>query len=89
MENVIKQAKGKGIYDVLFLYADKVLDLNGDMPVCRLETILNWSAISANLGQDIFTTAWLAHYDLQRYGDKRVLHDFSWPVVLKTNDKRR
>lgn len=88
MENVIKQAKGKGIYDVLFLYADKVLDLNGDMPVCRLETILNWSAISANLGQDIFTTAWLAHYDLQRYGDKRVLHDFSWPAVLKTNDKR-
>ena len=88
MREKVRQFKGEGIFDVLFLYADDVLELNGNVPVCRLDKILNWNTISKKLGQDIFTTAWMAYHDLKRYGCGRPQQTFDWPSVLKTDDKR-
>lgn len=80
--------KKEGIFDLLFLYADDILELDGDVPVCRLSKILNWNSISKNLGQDLFTTAWMAYHDLERYGHMWEQQTFDWPSVLKTDDKR-
>ena len=88
MREKIGQFKGDGIFDILFLYAEDVLEMDGSVPVCRLNKILNWNTISKNLGQDIFTTAWMAYHDLERYGHVRMQQTFDWPSVLKTDDKR-
>lgn len=88
MKNKISQFKGEGIFDILFLYAEDVLAMDGDVPVCRLNKILNWNTISKDLGQDLFTTAWMAYHDLERYRHVRVQQAFDWPSVLKTDDKR-
>lgn len=88
MREKIQQFKGEGIFDVLVIYADDILELNGDVPVCRLSKILNWNTISKNLGQDLFTTAWMAYHDLERYGHIREQQTFGWSSILKTDDKR-
>lgn len=88
MSEKIHHFKETGIFHLLSLYAEDVLQLNGDTPVCKLNKILNWNTISKNLGQDLFTTAWMAYHDLERYRCTRKQQTFAWPSVLKTDDKR-
>lgn len=49
-----------GIFHLLFSYGRSVLKLEQGVPVCRFEELLDWRDISYRLGQDIFTTAYLA-----------------------------
>lgn len=85
-ENIDKE--GDMIFGLLYRYARNVLIMNGEQPVCKLDNILGWNSISSRLGQDIFTTAWLAK---RQYADGlkgAVNLAFDWPAVIGTDDKR-
>ncbi len=76
------------IFRLLFQYADKVLKMDGDQPVCQLEKILGWNSISKRLGQDIFVTVWLAWKDCNSHYFQTKEKKFVWPSILKTDDYR-
>lgn len=67
-------------------YADKVLKMCGENPVCRIERILGWNSITKRLGQDILVTAWLAWNDVNSLEYNTSRKKFIWPAVLKTDD---
>lgn len=74
------------IFRPLYEYADKVLVMKGDTPVCRLDYILGWNSISKRLGQDLFTMVWLAMRDTEDHVTYK--RSFSWPAIVRTDDKR-
>ena len=80
--------EGGSIFTLLYRYANSVLSERDATPICQIEQILNWNSITLRLGQDLFTTSWLAWKDVNNgrfNADKR---KFAWPAVLKTDDKR-
>ncbi|MBU5478273.1 hypothetical protein KQI69_03545 [Eubacterium sp. MSJ-13] len=72
------------IFGMLASYSDEVLDIVDGNIVCKMEEILNWNSISSRLGQDIFTTAWVAKYDSEK--NVRQKRKFDWYSILKTDD---
>lgn len=90
LQNVIEDSEntnGKH-FKLLVAYADKVLTLYKNNPVCKIEEILNFNSISLRLGQDLFVTSWLAWKDLENTCRRRRHHNFTWPASLKTDDKQ-
>lgn len=79
--------KGKSIFDLLVLYAEKVLEDRSDAPVCKIESCLGWNSITRRLGQDLFITAWYAWKDIQQ---KSISVDmtFAWPAIIETDDRK-
>lgn len=65
--------------------AEKWLRLEQDFPCCRFEEIFRWRDASFQLGQDIFTTAFLAYKD-SVLNQSRVR--FCWPSIVKTDNGR-
>lgn len=87
MRETVERNPEHMLFSILYTYAAEVLDLQEGVPICKLEGILNWNSISKRLGQDLFTTAWLAWKDAEtpfHCGQKT----FDWPAVLKSDDKR-
>jgi len=89
-EALSKTIDGKtgGIFSLLYLYADEVLRYDGDCLTCRLEETLNWHSIYLRLGQDLFTTAWLAWHGHMDNPDRMKNRKMTWPAILKTDDRR-
>lgn len=75
----------KSVYNLLQHYAKRVLRLYDNQIVCRAEEILSWREVSFLLGQDLFTTAFLAFSDVQ---NGRISSTFSWPAAIGTDDRR-
>ncbi len=73
----------KNVFYVLLSFAEKVLLEQEEKPICEFEQLLRWRDLSYKLGEDIFTTAYLAHKDL---ASKRERHYFSWTPTLSTNN---
>lgn len=72
---------------VFFLLAEisrRVLRLDGSTPVCRFSQLLSWQTIYQKLGQDLFTTAFVAYHDLRCGWPSR--SEFAWDPVLKTDN---
>lgn len=69
-------------FSLLVHYGEKVLDYDQDSPVCRFEQVLGWRKDYLQLGQDLFTTAWLAHR-MHTLGLPPA--GFSWPAVIPTD----
>ena len=74
-----------GIFHLLFSYGQDVLKLERGVPVCRFEELLDWRDISYRLGQDIFTTAYLAWQDWKLGSCSNW---FSWPAMIGTDNFR-
>lgn len=72
------------VFGMLSSYAGEVLDITDGKIVCKMEEILNWNSICSRLGQDIFTTSWMAKIDSVNH--VRGKFKFDWPSVLKTDD---
>jgi len=74
------------VFQLLNRYSQKILmeSENGGV-VCNFKNILGWREISHLLGEDIFTTSFLAEMD---YKHSRVRKNFSWPAIIKTNNLR-
>lgn len=75
---------GAYVFGMLASYAGEVLDITDGKIVCKMEEILNWNSICSRLGQDIFTTSWMAKIDSVNH--VRGKFKFDWPSVLKTDD---
>lgn len=69
-------------FSLLVHYGEKALDYDQDSPVCRFEQVLSWRQDYLQLGQDLFTTAWLAH---RMYTLGLPPASFSWPAVIPTD----
>lgn len=81
--------KEKGSYfSVLSQYGDNTLCIDDNETRCRIEKVLEWNDLSRELGQDIIVCAWLANRDERLGLSKDDLKCFSWPAILRTNDKR-
>ncbi len=74
------------LFRPLYEYADQVLAMKGNTPVCKLNCILGWNSISKRLGQDIFTMVWLAMRDKE--DNVTYKRGFSWPSIVGTDDRR-
>ncbi len=88
LDDSVGEIKAGGIFLTLVQYAEQVLHYDGESLTCQLGQTLNWQSIYLRLGQDIFTTAWLAWKYRNDSPDKMKGHKFTWPTVLKTDDKR-
>lgn len=73
------------VFQLLFHYSQTVLKLEGGVPVCRFSELLDWRSISLQLGQDLFTTAFLAW---QNYRSGSGSDFFSWPAIIRTDNLR-
>lgn len=73
------------VFQLLFHYSQNVLKLEGGVPVCRFSELLDWRSISLQLGQDLFTTAFLAWQD---YRSGSGSDFFSWPAMIRTDNLR-
>ena len=77
--------KTKSVFHLLLDFArDTLVEENGE-PLCRYRQLLEWNALSRKLGEDIFTTAFLAYKD---YKALRERFYFSWPPIISTNNTR-
>ena len=72
-----------GIFSLVFLVSEKMLRCDGDEIKCKFEQMLRWREISLKLGQDFFTCAYLAEYDLKR-GKKT--KKFAWLPIIKSDN---
>lgn len=75
-------AEGKGQalfpFHLLLELANSSLEGNEDSPICKFSETLHWRDAYLLLGQDIFTTAWLA----SRHPTARKPISFSWPSTI-------
>ncbi len=71
------------IFYILLYFAKRVLLEESDIPVCEFSQLLNWRNITLLLGEDIFTTVYLANRDLKC---KRERHFFSWQPIISNNN---
>lgn len=79
------QGKAGNVFQLITNMARRFLILDGDELKCRFDELLRWREISFQLGQDIFTTAFLADYDAERGIRTRC---FSWlPIIRSDNDR--
>lgn len=72
----------RNIFRLLTSFSKEVLQENYGDPVCEKEHILKWRDTYLRLGQDIFTTSYLAAKD-QRSGRRRSY--YAWPAVIRSN----
>ena len=77
--------KNKNIFNILVTFTQEVLDERNEVPICRHEKLFKWRDVSLNLGEDIFTTAFLAYNDVSIGKERRY---FSWSSVIKTNNTK-
>lgn len=56
----------------------------GDGLTCDFSQMLAWQNVYQKLGQDLFTTAFLAHEDLRRGHPCRA--EFAWDAIIKTDN---
>lgn len=71
------------VFHVLLHFSDEVLLEEKEVPVCEYQHLLRWSDLSGKLGEDLFTTSYLASRDLSAQRDR---HYFSWRPVIATNN---
>lgn len=81
-----RQLSGRNgnIFYSLLHYTKDILVEHSNNIVCEFSQLLRWRELSYKLGEDIFTTAYLANSDLI---SKRTRHYFAWSPTLKTNNK--
>ncbi len=77
--------KGASIFRLLTDISQKLLMLDGDEIKCKFDQMLRWREISFLFGQDFFTCAYLADYDVNR-GHRTKF--FAWIPIIKSDNER-
>lgn len=75
----------KSIFHLLTHFNKQVLTENKKEPFVNYEHLLRWRELSFSLGEDLFTTSYLAYMDVR---SNRKRHYFSWRSVLFSNNER-
>lgn len=79
------EESGTGIFQMIMNVAERMLTYNGREIRCKFDELLRWREMSFQLGQDFFTCAFLAFYDLKI---RQVSRNFSWLPVIVSDDDR-
>jgi hypothetical protein len=74
-----------GVFEVICEFAYNVLAISNNTIVCEHKDALRWRDISVKLGQDIFTTVFLAKNDILN-GTKT--NEFLWPSIIGVNNEK-
>lgn len=77
--------KSPSIYHLLIHFSKQVLKERNQEPFVSYEHLLRWRHLSHSLGEDLFTTSYLAYMD-KRSGRKRTF--FGWRSVLFSTNNR-
>jgi len=80
-----KSNKEKSIFFLLSNIAQEMLFEKNGEPLCKYDFFLKWNDISRKLGEDIFTTAFLAYHD---YKSCETRGFFSWSPIIRTTNTR-
>ena len=72
------------VFNLLLHFGLKTIELKDDEPICKYCQLLRWHTITTLLGEDIFTTAYLASADIVN-GDVREF--FDWAAFVEHNNK--
>lgn len=73
------------VFNAVFAYADSVLTTNRYVPICKYDCLLKWNDISHYLGQDLFTTVYLAFKDELNATETNF---FAWNPIIDTTNER-
>lgn len=71
--------KQKNLFYVLLHYSLRVLVEKDNEPVCQYRQLLRWQMLKYKLGEDLFTTSFLAFRDVRAMNGRQ---RFDWPVVI-------
>lgn len=75
----------KTIFNIILSFSRNVLiEKKGD-PICKYENLLRWRELAHQLGEDLFTTSYLAYNDLCK-GNER--NNYLWKPVIATDNLR-
>lgn len=83
--STLEYSKEKNIFNIVAKFACNVLKENENEPVCQHDKLFKWRDVTLQLGEDIFTTAFLAYNDLLK-GKKRSF--FTWKSIICTDNVR-
>ncbi len=79
------QGNNPCVFRLLIEVSKRLLRMDGNEINCRFDQMFRWREISFLLGQDIFTCAYLAVYDIERGFETKC---FSWrPTIRSDNDR--
>ena len=67
------------VFNVLLHFSSCVLKEYKHQPVCRYDDLLRWHDLTSNLGEDLFTTSYLAAKDVMQEVDRRF---FNWKDII-------
>ncbi|WP_053405208.1 hypothetical protein [Persicobacter sp. CCB-QB2] len=73
------------VFDPLRYFAQEVLLKKEGSPVIKYEHLLRWRETTHLLGEDLVTTAFMAHVDLEQTRNRT---DFSWRPIVPTDNVR-
>lgn len=82
LDQVVKKGN---VFSTIIDFAKKVLIYDGNEIKCRIDEMLRWREISFQLGQDLFTCAYLADNDVERGNDSEY---FAWIPIIRSDDMR-
>jgi adenosine deaminase len=77
--------KGKSIFYLLTHFNEQVLTEIETQPYIKYEHLLKWRDLSLKLGEDIFSTSFMAYRDIQSTKKRDY---FSWKSTLTTDNNR-
>ena len=77
--------KNPSVFRLVVDLAKRMLTLDGEEIKCEFEQLLRWREVSLQLGQDFFTCAFLADYDLNRGRETKC---FTWSPIIKSDNDR-
>lgn len=82
LDGFLRTGPTGGIFSLLSIYAETVLNFSSGEPKCRQEYVLEWRERTLTLGQDIFTCSGLAAKDV-REGCTSLC--FEWLPAVRTD----
>ena len=80
----VKFADKSSVFNVLLHFGAKILMVKDGDPVCRYDSLLRWHVTTTQLGEDLFTTSFLASKDLSIQYSR---NDFDWDAFVGHNSK--
>ena len=77
---------GKSVFNILRHATENILhwDDSGENPVCRYNEFLKWNDISSRIGEDIFTTSFLANKSVN---ENHLINSFAWKPHIIADSK--
>lgn len=76
-------AHDTNVFNTLLHFSGKVLWEKSGRPICRFEHLLRWSMLTTKLGEDLFTTSFLASKDAFNSVNRT---SFDWELVIDQDD---